>query len=254
MAGHPMYLQYVKPVVSGIDGVFSLLEGIDVLKDFVPELRELYQDCPIASLPSVTEEQLSEQLKPNSFEFVRKISKSLVFSSSKETITVYTLYELESYVAVIKSRRKVSVKVLGEYFGKKYPIGTHKLFSLLKKRQMISPSFEEYQPNGYDVLDFDELASKLDGFLEAGVSMEVNHRLPSQEEIEDKHCTCFVVYTVPPFYLEVINVSGECFLINVMADYHKRDTYDILVKEHGFEIYEHAFYASGVIEDLFYCD
>ena len=77
MAGHKLYLKYVQPVVSGIDGVFSLLEGIDVLKCFVPDLREHYNDCPITSLPTVTEEVLQKLLKPNSFEYVLKTSKVL---------------------------------------------------------------------------------------------------------------------------------------------------------------------------------
>ena len=255
MAGHPMYLQYVKPVVSGIDGVFSLIEGIDVLKCFVPDLREHYEDCPVTSLPSVTEKKLSEVLKPNSFELVRKLSKALVFSSPKETITIYLVFEIESYVAVIKSRRKVSVKLLSQYSGKKYPIGTHKLFDLLKKRHMISPSFEEYQPKYYDPLDFDELACRLEGFLEPDVSLVVNHRLPSAEELDGKHTTWYDDGTVfSPVTIDVINMSDECYLILVMFKYELKETFDILISDHKFENHRPSFSGADIIEDLLYED
>ena len=203
----------------------------------------------------VTEKKLSEVLKPNSFELVRKLSKALVFSSPKETITIYLVFEIESYVAVIKSRRKVSVKLLSQYSGKKYPIGTHKLFDLLKKRHMISPSFEEYQPKYYDPLDFDELACRLEGFLEPDVSLVVNHRLPSAEELDGKHTTWYDDGTVfSPVTIDVINMSDECYLILVMFKYELKETFDILISDHKFEDHRPSFSGADIIEDLLYED
>ena len=208
MAGHKLYLKYVQPVVSGIDGVFSLLEGIDVLKCFVPDLREHYNDCPITSLPTVTEEVLQKLLRPNSFEYVLKTSKVLEIKSPKLVISVYTIFEIGGYVAVIKSGRKVSAEVLGYYNTRKFKPGTHALFDLLKKRHMISAECEEIQPDRLDVLDFDELADWLSGFLEPDVTLTVKHRLPTYEELDGKHTTWYNDGTVlPPIYIQIVNVS-----------------------------------------------
>lgn len=252
MAAHKLYLEYVKPVVSGIDGVFSLLEKIDVLQCFVPDLREHYTDCPITSLPSVTEEELSKMLKPSSFEYIRKTSKVLELQSPKLTISVYTIFEISGYVAVIRSGRKVSVKVLGYTNTSKHSSGTHALFNLLKKRHMISDLCEEFQPPCLDVLDFDELAELINGFLEPDVNLTVKHRLPTLEELDGKHTTWYDSGdTFSPIYIEVINVSDECYIIYVMVKYELKDDYSSLVSIHGFEAYESAFCDSGVFEDLF---
>ena len=255
MAGHKLYLKYVQPVVSGIDGVFSLLEGIDVLKCFVPDLREHYNDCPITSLPTVTEEVLQKLLKPNSFEYVLKTSKVLEIESPKLVISVYTIFEIGGYVAVIKSGRKVSAKVLGYYNTRKFKPGTHALFDLLKKRHMISAECEEIQPDRLDVLDFDELADWLSGFLEPGVTLTVKHRLPTYEELDGKHTTWYNDGSaLSPIYIEIVNVSCECFVIYAMVNYENKDEYSSLAKSHGFQAYESAFCDSGVFEELFYTD
>lgn len=255
MTAHKLYLEYVKPVVSGIDGVFSLLEGIDVLKCFVPDLREHYENCLITSLPSVTEEDLSELLKPNCFKYVRKTSKVLELKSPKLTISVYTIFEVGGYVAVIKSGRKVSANVLGYCNTRMYKPGTHALFDLLKKRHMISAECEEIQPDHLNVLDFDELADWLSGFLEPNVTLTVKYRLPTRKELDGKHTTWYNDgQALSPIYIEIINVSDECFVIYVMVKYEHKDEYSSLTKSHGFKAYESAFCDYGVYDDLFCTD
>lgn len=248
MAGrtHPYLCKYAKPVTSGIDGVYQLLEGTGIFADLIPTFREAKIDIPIKSLSSVTLQELDELHKPAYANLIQVASNCLVFTKNSVTYTIYICLEIQAYVVVVRSARKKVAEILGAPCSPYGPCGTFKLFKYLKKNGLICKDADEYQPPFYGVLDFEAAYPYLSKQLETDVSLKFFSRFPSRDELKGKNST--VVYFGEHNSIEIINLSGDVYIVNVYIRYTEKAKYDFLLKSpHSFTAYEPAFCASSEV-------
>lgn len=244
MAGsHPLIIQYIKPVLSGIDGVFEEIESSEVLKEFSEPLRKNFVDHQLKSLPPITIAQLHEALGPEQIKYRQLTSKKLIFTKSNNLkVTVYISLELESYVALIEKSKRKTVKVLGYSENSKETGSTHQLFSLLKKQKLISESFEETQPLFNKVLDFSSLYHDLKPYLEENVIISIIDELPTEVEIEQEHQFTHYFGKNGFSFIEIIDFHGEFYLIYLFVHYDEHEKFNMLLKRpHNFNKLTSAF-------------
>lgn len=249
MAGsHPLIIQYIKPVLSGIDGVFEEIENAEVLKEFSEPLRKTFVDQQLKSLPPITIAQLHETLGPEQVKYRQLTSKKLIFTKGKLKVTVYISLELESYIAVIKKDKCKTVKVLGYTESSKKATSTHQLFSLLKKQKLISASFEENQPLFNNVLDFNSLYHDLKPYLEENVIISIINELPTEAEISEKHQTTHYFDEKGFSFIEIIDFHGEFYLIYLFVYYDEHEKFNSLLKRpYNFSLLHSAFSAPSEV-------